>query len=190
MATAVTTGRLTADEFCNNSEIPDNAELVHGEVLLMPTGAPAHSWVTRAIFLALYAYVAPRGLGEVFFDQLGYALPHRQDTVRIPDVSFVRAGRFPVPAPRRGPMWLAPDLAVEVLSESDTHAYMRKKLDDYFDAGVQLVWLVDLDGRGVDVRVPGAAPRWVGEDGVLDGGDVVPGFSLAVRDLFVGVAPA
>lgn len=188
MATAVITGRLTADEFYNSPDVPDNAELVHGEVRLMPTGAPAHSWVVRAIFRALDAHVAPRGLGEVFPDQMGYALPHRDDTVRIPDVSFVRAGRFPVPAARRGPMRLAPDLAVEVLSESDTHTAMRKKLADYFDAGVRLVWFVDLDERGVEVHTPGAAPRWVGEDGVLDGGNVLPGFALSVRDLFVGVA--
>ena len=188
MATAVSTGRLTADAYYNSPEIPENTELVHGEVRLMPTGVPAHGWVIWAVFRALDAHVTSRGLGEVFPDQMGYTLPHRHDTVRVPDVSFVSAGRFPVPAPRRGPMCLAPDLAVEVLSESDTHTAMRKKLDDDFEAGVQLVWLVGLDGRGVDVRAPGAALQWVGEPGVLDGGNVVPGFSLPVRDLFVGVA--
>ena len=188
MATAVITARLTVEEFYNSPEIPDNAELVHGEVRLVAPGARSHSWVSRTIFLALYAYAAPRGLGKVFQDATGYALPPRDHTVRIPDVSFVRAGRLPTLVPRRGPMRLAPDLAVEVLSDSDTHVYMRKTLADYFDAGVSLVWLVDLDGRGVEVHAPGAAPRWVAADGVLDGGDVLPALALPVRDLFAGVA--
>ena len=88
----------------------------------------------------------------------------------------------------RGIPRLAPDLAVEVLSPSDTPKEMREKRSDYLDAGTAVVWLVDLEARGVEVWTPGAAPRWVGEDGTLDGAPVLPEFSVPVRRLFAGVA--
>lgn len=188
MATEVLTGRMTVEEFYNHPDIPDNAELVHGEVRLVTSPETAHSWVARAVFRALDTHATRHALGEVFPDQTGYVLPHRNDTLRIPDVSFVRAGRLPVPIPRRQSLRLAPDLVVEVLSESDTYTVIRKKLTDYRDAGVQVVWLVDIDGRAVDVHTPDGAVRTLREDEALDGGDVLPGFAIPVRDLFAGIA--
>ncbi len=85
---------------------------------------------------------------------------------------------------------MGPDLVVEVLSASDLPAVVRGKRTDYFDAGAAVVWLVDLDARGVEVWTPGAAPRWVGEHSTLDGAPVLPDFAVAVRDLFAGVARA
>ena len=80
--------------------------------------------------------------------------------VRIPDVSFVLADREPAEVGLRGFPRMAPDLAVEVLSDSDTHRAIRKQRGDYFDAETALVWLVDLEARGVEVWTPDAAPRF------------------------------
>jgi Uma2 family endonuclease len=105
--------------------------------------------------------------------------------VRIPDVAFIAWDRLPgkripdAPVPD-----LAPDLAVEVLSENNTKEEMERKLRDYFFAGVRLVWLVDPDRRVVDVcTAPDQCVR-LQEGQPLGGGDVLPGLSLSLKQLF------
>lgn len=186
MAAPTLAARMTVDEYFANPDTLDFTELVDGE-LLVTTPTLKHGWVVRAVFLALVAYVAPRRLGEVFQDGLGYELPGTQDTVRVPDVSFIGVDRMPVPLPPDRTFKIAPDLAVEVLSSTDTRPVLRKKLAHYLGAGTRLMWLIDTDERGVEVHTPDGPARWVPEDGVLDGGDVVPGFTVPVRDLFAGV---
>jgi Uma2 family endonuclease len=105
--------------------------------------------------------------------------------VRIPDCAFFAWDRLPG---RRIPAEpipdLAPDLAIEVLSESNTKAEMQRKLKDYFFAGVRLVWLVDPEKRIVDVyTAPDQVVRLTGGQS-LDGGDVLPGFGLPLKELF------
>ncbi|GJG86300.1 hypothetical protein tb265_14810 [Gemmatimonadetes bacterium T265] len=188
MATSVTTKRLTAREYYEAPDVPDRAELVHGEVRVMPPAANAHTLVCRTVFLALYRHAAAHDLGEVFPDGFGYELPPWDDVVRVPDVSFVQTGRLPAAFGLKGCVRLAPDLAVEVLSESDTPKVMREKLADYLGAGVRVVWVIDFDDRTVAVHTPDGAARTVPEGGTLDGGDVLPGFSLPARDMFFGIA--
>jgi Uma2 family endonuclease len=104
--------------------------------------------------------------------------------VRIPDVSFIAWERLPGGESPKEPIPdLAPDLAVEVLSEGNTPAEMKRKVREYFDAGVRLVWLIDLRKR--TARVYSAAHRSVliREDLALDGGDILPGFSARLADL-------
>ena len=107
--------------------------------------------------------------------------------VRIPDVAFASWARFPGGRrPKAAIPALAPDLAVEVISKGNTKAEMARKLGDYFRAGVRLVWLVEPKTR--TVRVYTAADRFtVLKPGqVLDGGDVLPGFTVRVDELFPG----
>ncbi len=186
MATGTRTRRMTADEFFDDPEVPEFAELVDGEVHELTPAPPYHGWIGRAVVRALDAHVLPRQLGEVFGDGVPYQLG--EHTVRVPDVSCIRADRVPGPPPRRGAWRLAPDLAVEVLSPSDTRSVLRRKLADYFGAGTRLVWLVDPDDRGVEVLTPDAAPRWVDTTGSLDGGSVLPDFRVPVAELFRGLA--
>ena len=188
MAATTAVARMTARAFINDPNIPEWAELVDGEVVLLNAPPRAHNRVARAVFIALYTHVAPRQLGEVYFDGTGYELPPRDDVVRLPDVSFVHAGREPAEVGLRGIPRLAPDLVVEVLSESDTSSVIRRKRQHYFDGGTSLLWLVDIEARGVEVWRPGVEPFWVGEDGTLDGAPVLPDLTVVVRDLFVGVA--
>jgi Uma2 family endonuclease len=105
--------------------------------------------------------------------------------VRIPDVSFVVWQRMPpADAPRKAIPALSPDLAVEVLSESNTPKEMKRKLREYFEAGARLVWYID--GRTRTVTVYTAPDRFtvLDESATLDGGDLLPGFALPLRDLF------
>jgi Uma2 family endonuclease len=105
--------------------------------------------------------------------------------VRIPDVSFVSWRQFPNQQVPRDPIPdLVPELAVEVLSATNTKQEMAGKLRDYFAAGVRLVWFVDPPARAVRVYSGPDQFELLPEDRTLDGGQVLPGFSLAVQDLF------
>lgn len=105
--------------------------------------------------------------------------------VRIPDVSFIAWERLPQrQVPREAIPDLVPDLAVEVLSESNTAKEMQRKLEDYFAAGVRLVWYVDPDRRCVQVYTGVDQVRVVNRNETLTGEPVLPGFSLSLRELF------
>ena len=109
----------------------------------------------------------------------------RPRLVRIPDVSFISwdripSGEFPAePIPD-----IVPDLAVEVLSESNTKREIARKLQEYFAAGVRLVWVIDPKPRTVDVYTSATEFRRVRNGQTLDGGEVLPGFKLALRSFF------
>ena len=110
--------------------------------------------------------------------------------VRIPDVAFVSWERFPGKVvPAEAIPDLAPDLAVEVLSEGNTKQEMERKLKDYFFAGVRLVWYVDLKKRTAEVYTSPEQGVTVTEGQSLDGGAVLPGFRLPLRQLFALLAP-
>jgi Uma2 family endonuclease len=105
--------------------------------------------------------------------------------VRIPDLSFVSRARLARHRRARAPILpLAPDLAIEVLSEGNTRREMERKISEYFDAGCRLVWLVDARTRTVAVYTSGADVITLTEKQTLTGGDVLPGFRLPLRNLF------
>ena len=105
--------------------------------------------------------------------------------VKIPDVSFISWDRWPKqPLPRRPIPALVPDLAVEVLSETNTEKEMDDKLLKYFQAGVRLVWYVYPETHTAKAFTSPTLATESDENGVLDGGDVLPGFQLSLRELF------
>jgi Uma2 family endonuclease len=157
-------------------------ELVDGVLVEKPMGW-RESFIAGAILAALRAFVVPRRLGYVTGEAgMTQLLPN---LVRIPDVAYVSRGRLkgghiptePVPL-------LVPDLAVEVLSASNTAKEMERKRQDYFESGVRLVWSVDIEARTVAVYTSPDDPQLFTELQTLDGGDVLPGFSLPLGPLF------
>jgi Uma2 family endonuclease len=105
--------------------------------------------------------------------------------VRIPDVAFLSWSRFPEGRLPKEPVpHLVPDLAVEVLSRGNTRREMDRKVQEYFAAGVRLVWLVDPVKRSVAVHTSSSDSRKLREADSLDGGDVLPGFALPLAELF------
>ncbi len=105
--------------------------------------------------------------------------------VRIPDVAFITWDRLPNRESPQEPIPdLAPDLAVEVLSPGNTKGEMTRKVREYFEAGVSLVWLIDPRKRTAQVFSPGAKPVLLQADQSLDGGDALPGFTVLLSDLF------
>lgn len=157
-------------------------ELIDG-VLVEKTMGAYESMVAVEIAALLRNWVKPRKLGAV----LGAdgMLKLAVGLIRIPDVAFLSRDKFPRGRfPRDKALRLAPDLAVEVLSESNTKKEMAEKLRDYFSAGCRLVWYVDPEPREVRVFISPDSSQLVTLDGSLDGGDVLPGFSVKLRDIF------
>ncbi len=157
-------------------------ELVEGVLVEKPMGF-RESLLAVAIAQYLREFVTPRNLGLVTGE--GGMMRLFAGLVRIPDVAFISWARLPggevpeAPIPR-----LAPDLAVEVLSRSNTPSEMRGKREEYFEAGVALVWMVDPEERRVTVFTSPEDSVAHHSSDVLDGGTVLPGFSLALDDLF------
>jgi Uma2 family endonuclease len=105
--------------------------------------------------------------------------------VRAADVSFISLQRFPGgELPKKPIPALVPDLAVEILSKSNTKAEMKRKLREYFEAGVKLAWLIDPPTRAAEVYHAPEKPIHLPSDGVLVGEGVLPGFELPLEELF------
>lgn len=160
-------------------------ELIDGVLVEKPLGF-YESLLAGYILTALNIFVLPRKLGFVSgADGMMRILPGR---IRIPDVAFIARARLPGGRPPPGPVPdLYPDLAVEVLSESNTIAEMAQKRAEYFASGTRLVWIVDPAARTVDVYTPADPHRpaaTLGPPDALTGGDVLPGFALDLASLF------
>lgn len=157
-------------------------ELVDG-VLVEKTMGWYESMLGVEIARLLGNFVKPRKLGVVLGADGTLKLAPR--LVRIPDVSFLAKDKFPGGVFPREPIpALAPDLAVEILSESNTRKEMTGKLHDYFRAGTRLVWYVDPDDRTVRVFTSPDDAHQLSENDNLDGGEVLPGLSISIHDLF------
>jgi len=179
---------MTVSEFLV-AALPDGkSELVRGEVRMTPPAGAAHGGTSANFVMLLGVYVRQHRLGMVFGDSTGYELVRVPHTVRVPDVSFVRAERLPPDGVRAGLFKFAPDLAIEVLSPSERASEVEEKLRDYISAGTAQVWVADPVRRTI-MTVSGDAPvRWLAEGETLDGGTVIPGFACPVTAVFEGIA--
>ena len=109
--------------------------------------------------------------------------------VRMPDLSFMSWDKLPGRKVPLDPIWdLYPDLAIEIISRSNTPAEIQRKLSEYFKAGVRLAWVIDPRKRTARVHTSARRSRLIREHQSLDGGDVLPGFSVRLADLFKDLA--
>lgn len=157
-------------------------ELVDGVLVEKEMGFKEAS-LAGAILACLRAWIVPRKLGKVVgADGMMQLIP---DLVRIPDVSYISRERMPAgKVPDEAAPLLVPDLAVEVLSPSNTVAEMRRKRNEYFDAGVRIVWIVDPAARTVAVYTTAENHQIFKESDTLDGGAVLFGFTMELAPLF------
>ena len=157
-------------------------ELVDG-VLVEKDAGYFEARLAAVLVHILEAFLEQHDLGIVVGPDAGSRFLPR--LIRIPDVSFVSWKRLPNrQVPRDALPDLVPDLAVEVLSASNTRREMERKLHDYFEAGVLRVWYADPRTRTVRVYTAVDQMTEIGPTGVLDGGDVLPGFTLPVAEWF------
>jgi Uma2 family endonuclease len=163
-------------------------ELVDGTLVEKPVGI-VESLLATALIRILGNYVAEHKLGVLSGPDGPFRL--RMGLVRFPDIAYIPWDRLPgnlteLPAIAS----LVPTLAVEVLSESNTRREMELKRQDYFRAGVQLVWIIDPESRSVEVyRTPQAPEKVLRGTDAIDGAEVLPGFTLTVERLFAELDP-
>lgn len=148
----------------------------------------AHGIITIEIGSLLRAHVKQHRLGRVLGAGSATRLRRAPDLVRCPDAMFVAAARFAGGIPH-GILEGAPDLAVEVWSPNDRPGEVGRKVAEYLTYGVRAVWEADPDARTIIVHEPGTPPRLLRGGDVLDGGDVLPGFRVAVSDVFADLDP-
>jgi Uma2 family endonuclease len=157
-------------------------ELVEGTLVEKAMGWN-ESEIAGLIIHAILSFTRPRKLGKVLApDGMQRVVP---GLVRIPDVSYFARGKLT--RSQHGATPVAPlvgDLVVEVVSKSNTKAEIARKLNEYFAAGSRLAWVVEPKPQTVRVHTAPAEYVVLGLDDWLDGGSVLPGFRLAVRELF------
>jgi Uma2 family endonuclease len=130
----------------------------------------------------LVAYAKRAAIGAVFAAETGFKLASNPDTVRAPDVAFVRRGRLRDPLPVGFPA-MAPDLVVEVLSPDDRPDEVLAKVADWLTAGTNLVWVVDPERRLARVYRENGSQAIVTAGETLDGEEVLPGFTCTLASI-------
>jgi Uma2 family endonuclease len=181
---AVTGRRMTAAEMW---ELPDDGlrhELVYGELRTMAPSGWEHGRVTSNVHATLHGHVRAERLGQLLAAETGFLLARDPDLVRAPDVAFVRQERADAVGHVRGYWPGAPDLAVEVVSPNDRPAEVDEKVSTWLAHGTAMVLVVYPDERRVRVHRPDRSPQDLREADTIDGGEVVRGWAVPVRDFF------
>ena len=160
-------------------------ELVEGVIYSVSYTNRQHSETLSLLSANLVSFVYSNNLGRVYSGDGGFVLKRTssgRDSVRGVDIAFIHSANAPdpsVPSVIEG----APDLAIEIISPSNTAADIQLKLFQLFDAGAKLVWVVFPETRSVEVHSDAGA-KTLRTDDTLDGGEVLPGFNIKVADIF------
>ena len=174
--------RLSIGEF---EKLPDEVgyrlELVRGLVVREPAPGELHAVVDLNLAVALHSFVRKHRLGRVLTNAAFVLFPGQQ-TVRVPDIAFVRRRRLQR-EPQPEMLQLAPDLAVEILSRHNRALEMRDKITDYLGAGAQQVWIVDPKKRAVTVHGRSGVTLLTASD-LLLAREVLPGFAIPLTEIF------
>ena len=182
-ATATKT-RATPDDLERMPGGEARYELVDGEIRERNVSAESN-YVANKFNTRMTVFVDDEGLGWTFGEGCGIQVFPEPNPLRQSDGAFVATGRLPGDRPpARGYLKVAPDLVLEVLSPNDNASEIRQKIEDYLAVGVRLVWVAYPDTRVVDAYAADGSVRTFGPAATLDGGDVLPGFSVPVAKLF------
>ncbi len=186
----LTSRTMTAEELFRMPDHGAGCELVKGELrrkreaLTMSPSGFKHGAIIAKLTGALVPHIEANDLGEATGAETGFKLASNPDTVRAPDLAFVRRELIPE-GDLTEKFWPgAPDLAVEVVSPGDTMYEVDEKIEDYLNAGVRMVWIVNPKKRTVTVYRPDTKAQTLTEDDTLDGQDVVAGFQYSIARLF------
>jgi Uma2 family endonuclease len=188
LAPAIMTPTMTADEFMAFVLLPENAdktfELIEGVPVEMPSSSQKNTVIAMRIGHFFNAWVIPRDLGFVSGADGGYRL--NDNNVYQPDVAFISKARHAELSGVEFP--IAPDIAVEIISASEDSIEVLRKAGRYIATGTQRVWLVYEKEKAIFVCQPGSSGNMdikeYGIQDILDGGTVLPGFTLKIRDIF------
>ena len=182
MSTATTL--ITAEQLLQMPRDGYRYELVAGELKKMIPASWKHGAVEGFLHGLLAQHVREQALGVVFGGETGFLLARDPDTVRAPDIAFIHKDHLPSPLPEEAYWPGAPDLAVEVVSPSDTMNEIDGKVKTWLEAGAAMVWVVNPAWNGVTVYHSATDIKTLTEEDELSGEDVVTGFRCAVREIF------
>ncbi len=179
-----TSTTITAEELLH---MPDNGmrrELVRGEVREMAPAGKQHGNLAMKAGWRLGQHVETNGLGEAYAAKTGFILARNPDTLRAPDVSFVRQEVVASIGPITGFLPCAPDLAIEVISPGDSYTEVQEKVMEWLDAGCRMVVTIDPRRSIVTVYRSRHDIEILTEEDTLSGGEVVAGWQLPLSELF------
>lgn len=172
--------RYMTSEALAHHPIPNaRTELVRGRLIVREPAKHRHGLVAANLLIEIGIYLKSNPIGQVLAAETGFTLARNPDTVRAPDVAYLRADRVPT-VEVAGFDELAPDLVVEVLSPGDRARAVQTKINDWLAAGTLLVWVIDPRRRLARVYRADRTVSVLTETDSLDGEDVLPGLSLAV----------
>jgi Uma2 family endonuclease len=180
-----TTTRLTLDEFLDRPETKPYSEYACGEVYQKPLADDDHSALQPLLWLLIRQFLSANPIGHVRTEWRCVFGPPGMERAFLPDVTFTTHARRAVKGRNeRKFLWTAPDLAIEILSPDQSADDFADKLLFYLLHGVRMVWVVNPMERTIRVYRPGEDSRLLGAGDVLDGGDVLPGFSAPIDEIF------
>lgn len=177
------THTITADELLSMPEDGRRYELVRGELRTMPPAGYEHGNIAMNIGAALAVYVKAQRLGRVCAADTGFKLTSNPDTVRAPDVGFISQARFEAIGSTAGYWPGAPDLVVEVVSPNDLYHEVDEKITDWLNAGVTVVLVINPRQRTIRIYRSSAEHIVLTENDTLNVPDVIPGWSMSVREI-------
>jgi Uma2 family endonuclease len=171
---------LTIHEFLRTAETEPASEYACGEVLQKPMPNRQHAAIQFFLAMVLGPFLDRTGLGQAFTELRCIFGPAGRERTYVPDLCFVSRDRLDFDVFLRA----APDLAIEILSPDQHVAQFLSKIQFYLLYGVRLVWVIDPSTTTITVQAPGVEPTVLRAGDTLDGGDVLPGFAVAVGDIF------
>lgn len=176
---------LTAEDLLHMPDDGWRYELVQGELRRMPLPGFRHGRIANRIAVSLSNHVERNHLGVVVAAETGFLLRQGPDEVRGADVAFISKARYEAASFAEEKHFPgAPDLAVEVVSPSDSYSEVEEKVLAWLRAGARLVVVVDPKKEVVFVHLPGATPEILTADDTLDASSTVPGWTFKVGDAF------
>jgi len=181
---SATTQLITAEELYMMPTDNLRAELIKGELIKMSPAGHKHGRIVVNLTAPLAQYVKTHKFGFVYGAETGFKLATNPDTVRAPDIAFVRQQQIDRIGEPEGFWPEAPDLAVEVNSPGDTVSEVENKVQEYLQAGTRLVWVVSPRLRIVTVYRSLTDIITLTEKDMLDGGDAISGFQFGVSEIF------
>jgi len=171
---------LTLEQFLHLPETKPASEYACGEAFEKPMPDVPHSAIQLFLGAVLYPFLVRTGIGRAFTELRCIFGPPGRERTYVPDLVYV--AREHLPSQRH--LHTAPDLAVEILSPDQHWAQFLDKIKSYLLYGVQLVWVIDPAAATITVQVPRQEARILRSGDMLEGGEVLPGFSVAVDDIF------